>query len=118
MTTAADVILTNKDNNGQLVASDVEGILLTTLIKNTMMPFQKDQKDKDKIDGLLIIKMDVEGAKFQVIKDIAKSNVLCNYIGLDQQNMVVMIVECTIKPSGMQKSLISRWMVSKMPRQN
>ena len=58
-----------------------------------MMPFQKDQKDEDKTDGLLIIKMDVEGAEFQVIKDIAESNVLCDYIGSNHRNKVVMIVE-------------------------
>ena len=42
-------------------------------------------------DGLLIVKMDVEGAEYQVLKEVAASGVLCDYI--EKGNRGVMIVE-------------------------
>lgn len=56
-----------------------------------MLPFQADATADDKTGGQLIIKMDVEGAEYQIIKEIASSNVLCDYINMG--NKVVMIVE-------------------------
>jgi len=78
-------------NGGQSITADVDGIRLTTLVKNTMLPFQADATEGDKTGGQLIIKMDVEGAEYQIIKEIASSNVLCDYINMG--NKVVMIME-------------------------
>ena len=56
-----------------------------------MLPFQPDATEDDKKDGQLIIKMDVEGAEYQIIKEVAASNVLCDYVSMG--NKVVMIIE-------------------------
>ncbi|KAL3942619.1 MAG: hypothetical protein SGBAC_003220 [Bacillariaceae sp.] len=87
-----DAVKTAKElNGGQSITADVQGIRLTTLVKNAMLPFQADATEDDKTGGQLIIKMDVEGAEYQIIKEIASSNVLCDYINMG--NKVVMIVE-------------------------
>ena len=92
MSSQQDAVKTaNELNGGQSITADVEGIRLTTLVKNTMLPFQPDATEDDKRGGQLIIKMDVEGAEYQIIKEIASSNVLCDYINMG--NRVVMIVE-------------------------
>lgn len=92
MSSQQDAVKTAKElNNGTAIHTDVEGIRLTTLVKNTMLPFKPEVSDEDKSGGMLIVKMDVEGAEYQVIKELAKSNVLCDYISMG--NKVVMIVE-------------------------
>jgi hypothetical protein len=82
---------TAKQNNGTFSSAPVQGIRLSTLVKNAMIPFQNDASPSQKTGGLLIIKMDVEGAEYQVIKEVASSGVLCDYIRMG--NKVVMIVE-------------------------
>lgn len=92
MSSQQDAVKTaNELNDGKVIAADVEGIRLTTLVKSTMLPFKPEASEADKSGGQLIIKMDIEGAEYQVIKEIAKSNVLCDYISMG--NKVVMIVE-------------------------
>lgn len=77
--------------NGQVFSADVQGISLSTLIKSTLLPYKPDATPEESKGGLLIIKMDVEGAEYQVLKEIAASGVLCDYI--QRGNRVVMIVE-------------------------
>lgn len=60
-------------------------------MKNTMEPFKADATPEEKKGGLLIIKMDVEGAEYQILKEIAASGVICDYIKMG--NRVVIIVE-------------------------
>jgi hypothetical protein len=55
------------------------------------MAFKEGVTEEDKHGGLLIIKMDVEGAEYQVLKEVAESGVLCEYIKLG--NRVVFVVE-------------------------
>jgi len=57
-----------------------------------MLAFQEDETaELSKQGGLLIIKMDVEGAEYQVLKEVAESGVLCDFIQLG--NRVVFVVE-------------------------
>ena len=77
--------------NGQVFSADVQGISLSTLVKNTVLPYKPNASDAEKKGGMLIIKMDVEGAEYQVLKEVANSGVLCDYIKMG--NRVVMIVE-------------------------
>jgi hypothetical protein len=77
--------------NGTVFSADVQGISLSSLVKNTLLPFKPDASSEEKKGGLLIIKMDVEGAEYQILKEIAKSGVLCDYIKMG--NRVTMIVE-------------------------
>lgn len=74
-----------------MVSAEVEGISLSTLVRNTMFPFKSDATNEEKRGGLLIVKMDVEGAEYQVLKEVAQSGILCDYIAMG--NKVVMIVE-------------------------
>jgi hypothetical protein len=73
------------------VSADVQGIALSTLVKNAMLPFKPEATDEEKRGGVLIVKMDVEGGEYQVIKEVASSGVLCEYIKMG--NKVVLIVE-------------------------
>ena len=61
-----DAQKTAEQNNGTLVTAPVQGIQLSTLVKNTMIPFKPDATGEEKTGGLLIIKMDIEGAEYQV----------------------------------------------------
>ena len=77
--------------NGQVFSADVRGISLSTLARSTLLPYKPDATPEESAGGLLIIKMDVEGAEYQVLKEIAASGLLCDYI--QRGNRVVMIVE-------------------------
>ena len=61
------------------------------MVKNTMSAFKEGATEDDKKGGLLIIKMDVEGAEYQVLKEVAASGVLCEYANMG--NRVVFVVE-------------------------
>ncbi len=90
-----DAVKTAKElNAGTVVAADVMGISLSTLVKNTMLAFQPEGvtgSDHQQQGGRLIIKMDVEGAEYQVLKESAASGVVCDFIKLG--NRVVFVVE-------------------------
>jgi Methyltransferase FkbM domain len=67
------------------------GISLSSMVKNTVMAYKEGVTESDKQGGLLIIKMDVEGAEYQVLKEVAESGVLCEYAKMG--NRVVFVVE-------------------------
>ena len=72
-------------------SADVHGISFSALAKRTLLPFKPDATPDHSKGGLLIIKMDVEGAEYQVLKEIESSGVLCDY--MQRGNRVVLIVE-------------------------
>lgn len=76
---------------GNVFSANVQGISLSTLTKNTVLAYKPGATPEETKGGLLIIKMDVEGAEYQVLKESAASGVLCDYI--QKGNRVVMIVE-------------------------
>jgi hypothetical protein len=78
-------------NGGAVITADVQGITLSTIVKNTMLALDEKSSENDKRGGLLIVKMDVEGAEYQVLKEVAASNVLCDLVGLG--NHVTLVVE-------------------------
>ena len=80
-----------KLGGGNVFSADVQGISLSTMVKSTMLAYGETTPEADKKGGLLIIKMDVEGAEYQVIKEVANSGVLCDLIKMG--NRVVFIVE-------------------------
>jgi hypothetical protein len=87
-----DAVKTAKElNDGSVVSADVMGISLSTMVRSTMLAFKEGASPADQRDGLLIIKMDVEGAEYQVLKEVAASNVLCDLIKMG--NRVVFVVE-------------------------
>lgn len=92
MSSQQDAVKSAKElNNGEVFSADVQGITLSTLTKNTVLAYKPDASPEEQKGGLLIIKMDVEGAEYQVLKEVAASGVLCDYI--QKGNRVVMIVE-------------------------
>jgi hypothetical protein len=78
-------------NQGEAIGADVMGISLSTMVKSTMLALKDGATEEEKKGGLLIIKMDVEGAEYQVLKEVAASGVLCDVVKLG--NKVVFIVE-------------------------
>lgn len=81
----------NELGNGEVFSADVQGISLSTLVKRTALAFKPDATPEEQKGGLMIIKMDVEGAEYQVLKEAAASGVLCDLA--KKGNRIVMIVE-------------------------
>jgi len=77
--------------NGQVFSADVQGISLSTLVKRTALAYKPGATPEEETGGLFIIKMDVEGAEYQVLKEASASGVLCELV--KKGNKVVMIVE-------------------------
>eukprot|EP00536_Pseudo-nitzschia_multiseries_P015055 jgi/Psemu1/320783/estExt_fgenesh1_pm.C_8140003 len=78
-------------NDGNVFSADVTGITLSTMVDSTMLALKQDATADEQSGGLLIIKMDVEGAEYQVLKEVATSGVLCRLKELG--NIVVLVVE-------------------------
>jgi len=78
-------------NGGKVFSADVTGISLSTMVRSTMLAMKEDASPQEQSGGLLIIKMDVEGAEYQVLKEVAASGVLCKLKELG--NRVVFVVE-------------------------
>ena len=92
MPSLQDAVKTAKElNNGNVFSADVNGITLTTVIESTMTALGEDPPAEDKTGGILIVKMDVEGAEYQVLKEVSSSGVLCKLTELG--NKVVLVVE-------------------------
>ncbi|VEU37062.1 unnamed protein product [Pseudo-nitzschia multistriata] len=81
----------NELNNGNTFSADVTGIKLSTMVQSTMMALKADATKEEQSGGLLIVKMDVEGAEYQVLKEVAASDILCKLTSLG--NRVVFVVE-------------------------
>lgn len=73
------------------MSADVMGISLTTMVRSTMLALRDGASPEDQVGGLLIIKMDVEGAEYQIMKEVAASDVMCILIRMG--NRVVFVVE-------------------------
>ncbi len=87
-----DAAKTAKEQNGGTpMSADVMGISLSNMVRSTMLAFQGGASSIDQQDGLLIVKMDVEGAEYQVLKEVATSNILCDLVNMG--NRVVFVVE-------------------------
>lgn len=87
-----DVQRTSRQNNGTMIKANVDGMSLSTLLQKTLHPFQPGSlASKQESGGSLLVKMDVEGAEFGVLKELAASPVLCEYI--QKGNNATLIVE-------------------------
>ena len=74
-----------------MVKAKVDGISLSTLLQKTLHPFRQRNSNHNQGDGSLLVKMDVEGAEFGVLKELATSQVLCDYT--KKGNNATMVVE-------------------------
>lgn len=83
-----DIRKTTRQNNGTIVKAQVQGITLSTLLKKTLLAFYSSV-ETNRSGGLLMIKMDVEGAEFSVLKELADSGVLCDYLKLGNEATLV-----------------------------
>jgi hypothetical protein len=86
-----DVRKTADRNNGTAIEAKVYGMRLSTLLRRSLSAFDPNGEADSKIGGSLLVKMDVEGAEYSIIKELAASKTLCEYVGLN--NNVTLIVE-------------------------
>eukprot|EP00533_Pseudo-nitzschia_delicatissima_P016635 CAMPEP_0197281868 /NCGR_PEP_ID=MMETSP1432-20130617/23381_1 /TAXON_ID=44447 /ORGANISM="Pseudo-nitzschia delicatissima, Strain UNC1205" /LENGTH=302 /DNA_ID=CAMNT_0042748739 /DNA_START=26 /DNA_END=934 /DNA_ORIENTATION=- len=87
-----DAVKSGKElNDGNVFSADVTGITLSTIVESTMLALDEDASKENKKGGVLIVKMDVEGAEYQVLKEVAASGVLCKL--KESGNRVVMVIE-------------------------
>jgi Methyltransferase FkbM domain len=109
MNSLKEVQETKERNGGRPVTVNVTGLTLESLLGKVMnlqpATAGDDGRDgtntsrssRDRVNGggggggNLIIKMDIEGAEYAVLKQVAASGVLCNYIAAG--NTVIMLVE-------------------------
>jgi hypothetical protein len=77
-----DTRKTAMQNNGTFLTANVQGIALSTLIQKVLSPFDPNGSKEEKSGGSLLVKMDIEGGEYSVLKELAASPVLCNYVKL------------------------------------
>ena len=78
-------------NDGNVFSADVTGISLSTMVRSTMLALKENASPEEESGGILIVKIDVEGAEYQVLKEVAASGILCKLKELG--NRVVLVVE-------------------------
>lgn len=86
-----DIQRTQQQNNGTVIQANVNGMTLSTLLQKTLRPMQWNNDRSLQKGGSVLIKMDVEGAEFGVLKELADSRVLCNYV--EKGNNATLVVE-------------------------
>ena len=86
-----DVLKTAKRNNGTILTAQVEGITLSTLLLRTLLPFDPNSATESKRGGSLLVKIDIEGAEYSVLKELEASGVICDYVR--RGNNATLIVE-------------------------
>jgi hypothetical protein len=77
--------------DGNVFSADVQGITLSNLFKQTALAYKPGATPDEQTGGLIIVKIDVEGAEYQVLKEAAATGVLCDFA--KKGNRIVMIVE-------------------------
>jgi hypothetical protein len=89
-----DVRRTARQNNGTIVEANVQGITLSTLLRNTLQPFDPSNNASPvqrRGGGSLLVKIDVEGAEFGVLKELARTKLICEYVQMG--NNATLVVE-------------------------
>lgn len=87
-----DVIKTAKQNNGSTVSAQVQGITLSTLLRRSLLPFDPNlSPGTGRGGGSLLVKMDIEGAEYSVLKELEASGLICSYVQMG--NNATLVVE-------------------------
>ena len=85
-----DILSSAQLSNDTASYADVESLSISSLMRSTLLPFKPGATEGEKQGGHFIIKIDIEGAEFQVLKAEANGNVLCNYATLGNKVVVIM----------------------------
>jgi hypothetical protein len=85
-----DVRKTAKLNNGAILEAKVQGITLSTLLRRALLPFDQNA-DGIKSGGSLLVKIDIEGAEYAVLKELEATRLICEYVQMG--NNATLIVE-------------------------
>ena len=75
-----------KLNNGTMVEAHINGMTLTTLLKKTLKVFDPSSSKSNRSPSSVLVKMDVEGAEYAIIKEVAQSGILCEYLQMASNN--------------------------------
>jgi hypothetical protein len=86
-----DIRKTVKRNNGTVVTAQVQGIALSTLLRRSLSPFDPNGSVEEKRGGSLLVKIDIEGAEYAVLKELAATGTICDYV--QKGNNATLIVE-------------------------
>jgi hypothetical protein len=85
-----DVRKTAKRNNGTVLTAHVQGITLSSLLRRALLPFDKNG-DKTKSGGSLLVKIDIEGAEYAILKELEATRLICDYVQMG--NNATLVVE-------------------------
>jgi hypothetical protein len=85
-----DVRETAKLNNGAVLEAKVQGIKLSTLLRRALLPFDQNA-DGNKSGGSLLVKIDIEGAEYAVLKELKATQLICDYVQMG--NNATLMVE-------------------------
>lgn len=64
---------------------------MSTLLRRTLGWTTTEHGGGGTSGGSLLIKMDVEGAEFGILKEVATSNILCEYVRSGKNNATIIV---------------------------
>eukprot|EP00591_Stephanopyxis_turris_P004927 CAMPEP_0195511798 /NCGR_PEP_ID=MMETSP0794_2-20130614/3986_1 /TAXON_ID=515487 /ORGANISM="Stephanopyxis turris, Strain CCMP 815" /LENGTH=482 /DNA_ID=CAMNT_0040639455 /DNA_START=56 /DNA_END=1504 /DNA_ORIENTATION=- len=74
-----------------LTVANVDGISLSSLMRNTLLAYKPDAIEEDKSGGHLIVKMDIEGRLWKSLSELGENDVMCEFVNMG--NTVVLMLE-------------------------
>ena len=80
--THQDVVKSGEKNDNEPVAADVMGYTITTLMKKTLKAFNESLPESERGGGHLLLKVDIEGGEYDLLFEIHKSGLLCEFVKL------------------------------------
>jgi hypothetical protein len=74
-----------KNGTAETVATDVMGFTIGTLMRKTLIAFDPAATPEDQKGGHMILKVDIEGGEFPLLKQAADEGTLCEYVKMGNQ---------------------------------
>jgi hypothetical protein len=69
----------------EMVATDVMGYTIGTIMRQTLIAFDPAAAPEDKKGGHFILKVDIEGGEYPLLKQAAEEGTLCEYVTMGNQ---------------------------------
>ena len=76
---------TAQNTTAELVAADVMGYTIGSLMRKTLIAFDPEASPEEKTGGHFILKVDIEGGEFPLLAQAAEEGTLCEYTKMGNQ---------------------------------
>jgi hypothetical protein len=74
-----------QNTTAEMVAADVMGYTIGTLMRQTLIAFDPAATREDKQGGHFILKVDIEGGEYPLVHQAAEDGTLCEYVKMGNQ---------------------------------